>query len=224
VKLTLNYEEGWNNPLLFSRYSGKEITVEQARKYSVDDIAGFVGLRAYRTLPGVPIPNEGPVNTDEEIGRQLISQFLIASSGPDGTVQAITPGIYNDNGAGIDSQYEGVSIQQMMSLSKLAGINLNARGNGKMTVSFVPGGRKVTDWHGALDANGNGNPYEVRLRDVDLEPNPSKGIARMAPSRINERWRPRFTNKAIPDAWFAIKEADVFVTPMFPGRESGENV
>src|ERR1035441_3187010 len=63
VVLTLNYEEGWNNPLLFSRYSGNEITIEQCRKYSVDDIQGYLGGRYYRTIPGVVIPNEGPVST-----------------------------------------------------------------------------------------------------------------------------------------------------------------
>lgn len=218
VRLVLNYEEGWNNPLFFSRFSGKEITVEQARKYSVDDIAGYLCQRVYRAIPGVPVPVEGPVNTDEMISQQTVSQLLIASSSPDGTVQAVTPGVFNDNGQGIDSQYEGISVQQMMSLGKLAGINLNVRGNGKMTVSFLPGGKKATDWHpGDKD-------YEVKLRPVDLTPDPSKGISRPAPARLNERWRPRFTNGKVPDAWFAIKMAVVYVTPMFQGRESGENV
>lgn len=219
VTLTLNYEEGWNNPLLFSRYSGKEITIEQCRKYSIDSIAGFVGGRFYRTVFGQPNPVEGPVDTEEQVERQYISQFLIGSSGPDGTVQAVTPGVYNDNGAGIDSQYEGIAGQEMMSLVKLNGININARGNGQLPVFFIAGARRITDW-----TPGDPLPqWLVPLRPFELELNPTKGLSRNIPSRLNERWRPRFTNGAIADAWFSIKYATVFVSPMFQGRESSEN-
>lgn len=219
VTLTLNYEEGWNNPLMFSRYGSKEITIEQARKYSVDSIAGFVGGRFYRSITGQPDPVEGPVDTEEQVERQYISQFLIASSGPDGTVQAITPGVYNDNGAGIDCQYEGIATQQMMSLSKLNGININARGNGSLFTYFIAGANRLTDWR-------PGNPvpsWLVQLRPFQLELNPTKGLSRNTPSRLNERWRPGFSNGAIKDAWFSIKYATVFVSPMFQGRTSGEN-
>jgi len=219
VVLTLNYEEGWNNPLLFSRYSGKEITIEQCRKYSVDDIAGFLGGRFYRTIPGQPVPVEGPVDTVEETQRQMISQFLVASSGPDGTVQAITPGVYNDNGAGIDCQYEGIAVQQMMSLSKLAGININARGYGELNVSFIAGARRITDW-----TPGDPAPqWLVKLRAIQLELNPTKGLTRMAPSRLNERWRPRFDNGKVADAWFSLKYATIFVSPMFQARNVAES-
>lgn len=219
VVLTLNYEEGWNNPLLFSRYSGKEITIEQCRKYSIDNIAGFIGLRAYRTIPGQPTPVEGPVDTTEQTQLQQISQFLIASSSPDGTVQAITPGVYNDNGAGIDSRYEGIAGQQMMSLSKLNGINANARGNGQLIPYFVAGARRVTDW-----TPGDPQPsWLVMLRPWQLELNPTKGLTRMTPSRLNERWRPGFWNGAIADAWFSIKYASVFVSPFFQARNVAES-
>ena len=218
VDLTLNYEEGWNNPLLFSRYSGKEITIEQCRKYSVNDISAFLGMRIYRTITGEPNPVEGPVDTDQDIQRQYISQFVYASSSPDGTAQAITPGVYNDNSAGIDSQYEGVSVQQMMSLSKLQGINLNARGNGQLFVDFIAGAHRITDWQ-----PGEQPPkWLVRLRPLLLETVPTKGLTRMAPSRLNERWRPCFSNGAIPDAWFSIKYAQVFVSPMFAARTTQE--
>lgn len=218
VILTLNYEEGWNNPLLFSRYSGKEITIEQCRKYSVDNIAGFVGARTYRTVTGVPLPNEGPVDITEVGARQEISQFLIASSGPDGTVQAITPGIYNDNGAGIDCQYETVAAQQMMTLCKLQGINMNARGNGSLFVSFIAGARRITDW-GAVAPQPN---WLVTLKPIQLELNPTKGISRNTPSRLNERWRVRYTNGCVADAWFSMKYSCAFISPMFAGRNAAE--
>lgn len=223
VDLTLNYEEGWANPLLFSRYSGKEITVEAARKFSVNNIQAYLGARIYRSISGQPSPVEGPVDTDQETQRQFISQFLYCSSGPDGTVQAIQPGTYNDNGAGIDCQYEGVAGQQMMVLSKLAGMNMNVRGNGTLFASYVMGAYRVNDWHGPNPQDDSGCPYEVKLRPVGLQMVPTKGISLGAPSRLSERWRPRWTNGAIADAWFSLKYAACYVNPMFASRESGES-
>jgi len=219
VVLTLNYEEGWNNPLLFSRYSGKEITIEQCRKYSVDTIAAYIGARLYRTIAGEPDPVEGPVDTTEEIERQYISQFVFASSAPDGTVQAVTPGVYNDNGAGIDCQYETVASQEAMTLCKLVGINMNARGNGSLFVSFLPGAYRVEDFTG----ENNQKNLEVRVRPFQLDLNPVAGLSRGLPGRLSERWRTRFTNGAIPDAWFSMKYSCLFINPMFGARESGEN-
>lgn len=220
VVLVLNYEEGWNNPLLFSRYSGKEQTIEQARKYSIwTNITAFLGARLYRSITGEPLPVEGPVQTEEEIGREYISQFLYASSAPDGTVQAITPGVYNDNGAGIDSRYEGIAVQQMMSLSKLNGLNLNVRGNGQLFPYFIAGANSITDWH----PNAPVPQWLVQLRPLQLELNPSKGISRNTPSRLSERWRPGFWNGAIADSWFSLKYVTVFVSPMFQGRTVAEN-
>jgi hypothetical protein len=220
VVLVLNYEEGWNNPLLFSRYSGKEITIEACRKYSVwTNITAYLGARAYRSITGEPVPNEGPVDTTEESSRQYISQFLYASSAPDGTVQALTPGVYNDNGAGIDCQYESVAAQEMMTLCKLQGINMNCRGNGSLFMSFIAGARRITDWQ-----DGTPQPsWLVTMKPIQLELNPTKGISRNTPSRLNERWRCRYTNGAIADAWFSMKYSCVFISPMFAGRLAAES-
>ena len=217
VVLVLNYEEGWNNPLLFSRYSGKEITIEQCRKYSLwTNITAYCGMRAYRTVTGLPTPDEGPVDTTEQISRQFISQFLYASSAPDGTIQALTPGVYNDNTSGIDCQYETISAQQMMTQCKLAGINMNARGNGNLFVSFIAGARRITDWQ----ADTPQPKWLVEMKPIQLELNPTQGLSRNTPSRLNERWRIRFTNGAIADAWFSMKYACLFINPMFQGATS----
>jgi hypothetical protein len=154
------------------------------------------------------------VSTTQDTARQAISQFLIASSGPDGTVQAVTPGVYNDNGAGIDCQYESVAAQQMMTLCKLQGLNMNVRGNGNLNVSFIAGARRITDW-----TPGDPQPrWLVKLKPIQLEINPLQGISRNTPSRLNERWRVRYDNGAIPDAWFSMKYSCVFISPMFQGR------
>jgi len=220
VVLVLNYEEGWNNPLLFSRYSGKEITIEACRKYSVwTNITAYCGMRAYRTVTGLPTPDEGPVDTTEEISRQYISQMLYASSAPDGTVQALTPGIYNDNTAGIDCQYETVAAQQMMTLCKLQGLNMNARGNGSLFVEFIAGARRITDW----EADTPQPSWLVKMKPIQLELNPTKGISKNTPSKLNERWRLRLTNGCIADAWWSMKYSCVFISPMFAGRLAGES-
>ena len=211
-ELVINYEEGWNNPLLYSRYSQKEQVIEQARKYSVNDIAAFVCGRFYRTMASTPDPQEGPVEVDQANSRQTISQFLYGSSGPDGTVQAILPGIYNDNGAGIDCQYETTSVGQMQSLTHLQGVNINARGVGLLHVSFIPGARMVTDWRPGDKV------FEVKLRPFVLELNPTKGLSRNTPPKLNEKWRMRVTNGKTPDYWFALKTAVIFTSPMFQGR------
>lgn len=215
--LTLNYEEGWNNPLLYSRFSMKEQIIEQARKWSVDDFAAYVGGRFYRTVTGIPNPDEGPLEISQADSRQAISQFLFGSSGPDGTVQMIAPGVYNDNSAGIDWQYETTSVGQMQQLSHLQGVNLNARGVGNLFCSFIPGDRMVTDWQPGM------KPFEVKLRPFVLELNPTKGLSRLSPPKLNEKWRLRMTNGKIPDTWCAVKTAVIFTSPMFAGREANES-
>jgi len=65
------------------------------------------------------------------------SQVLIGSSAPDGTVQMIATGIYNDNGSGIECQYETTSTQDLMEVSMLGGVSINALGEGSMTVSVM---------------------------------------------------------------------------------------
>ena len=49
----------------------------------------------------------------------------------------IATGIYNDNGAGIACQYETTSTQDMMDISMLGGVSINALGQGSMTVSVM---------------------------------------------------------------------------------------
>lgn len=217
VVLVLNYEEGWANPLLFSRYSGKEITIEAARKYSVWNIQAYLGQRIYRSITGQPVPVEGTVDTDQETQRQFISQLVYGSSAADGTIQAIQPGTYNDNGAGIDCQWEGTAAEQMLFQSKLAGMNLNIRGNGTLFASFLPGSKRVTDF------KKTGKPYEVKLREVGLELNPSRSISLGSKSRTNERWRPRLTNGCVADAYFSLKYMVCYVNPVFMSRESSES-
>jgi hypothetical protein len=91
-------------------------------------------------------------------------------------------------------------------------------------VSFIPGALNVDDWSPGNEPDAPQQPpFEVKLRPFQLEKNPTKGLTRNSPSRLNERWRPRITNGKIADAWGAVKYMTVFVAKMFDARESSEN-
>lgn len=217
--LTMNYQEGTGGPIHFSSFSAKEIAVGGARKWSVDDIAGYVGARVERMLP----------KNASRFASFRQSQILIGSSSPDGTVQAVATGIFNDNGQGIDQQYETVCDNgsgmppvpgaSLMSVNMLGGVSLNACGNGKMSVSVMVARSYVTD-----DGAGNGPQptNEIRLPDFPLTPNQWKGYSQGGRGQ-NERMRLRFTNRKQRDAWFSVKYASLFARPLFSGRTAGGN-
>jgi len=50
----------------------------------------------------------------------------------------------------------------------------------------------------------------------------NEGLSRMVPSKINERWRMRFTNGKVADAWFALKWLAIYSIPMYQARDSSE--
>jgi hypothetical protein len=215
VDFTINYEEGWQSPITFSRVAQKEITIESCRKMSLQDVSAFVASRIERTIPDTPVPNEGPVGTDQGPTRALVSQFLYGSSGPDGGVHAITPGVYNDNGAGIDHQYETVAGENMLVQSRIQGANFNIRGNGAIQVSFLAGRKMVSDF--APDGTPS-RRFDVPLRVLILTPDMNEAISRMCRPKTNERWRTRITNGNQPDVWFDLKYLCMFSKPTFTGR------
>jgi hypothetical protein len=211
LTLTMNYYEGTDAPIHFSSYVGKEVGLGECRKWSVDDIAGNLACRVQRQLPA----NASP------FGNFRQSQVLIASSSPDGTVQAITPGVYNDNGAGIDHQYEGVCPQELMAIQMLGGVSLNAVGNGPMTVSVMVGRTfKVSPGQGRFGPYQETN--EIKLPNFDLTPQIAKGYDAGGRGQ-NERFRMRFTNGKRPDCWFDLKYAALYTRPLFSGRTGSGN-
>lgn len=217
-EIVLNYLEGWNNPIHFSTYSAKEISMDACRKYSVNDISAWVCDRIERALPPPP---EFPGNSGLPVldSTYYISQFVYGSSGYDGTVQAVTPGVFNDNGAGIDCVYETVAPETTMALSKIEGFTLNARGNGTLYPYAIGGRAMVT----GQDDKGPIKSLLLPLRPIDLGLMESEGISRMSPSRVNERWRLRFTNGKKPDAWFSLKWLSIYTIPFAASRDQSES-
>jgi hypothetical protein len=199
--LTMNYMEGLGGPIHFSQYAGREVAMGAARKWSLDDVAGLVGVRCERPLS---------VNASA-FGAMRQSQVLIGSSSPDGTVQMIAAGIYNDNGSGIACQYETMTTQDLMAVSMLGGVSINALGTGSMSVSVMV----------ARNYEDSSNPHEIKLAPFPLNPENWKGYSGGARGQ-NERFRMRFTNGSAPDAWFALKYCSLFTRPLFTGR-TGSN-
>jgi uncharacterized protein YdaU (DUF1376 family) len=197
--LTMNYMEGLTGPIHFSQYAGREVAMGAARKWSVDDIAGSLSIRCERQLPA----NASP------FGALRQSQMLIGSSSPDGTVQMVATGIYNDNGRGIECVYETTSTQDLMDVSMLGGVTINALGQGSMTVSVMVA-RSFAD-------SPQPGPNEIKLVPFPLTPENWKGYDGGARGQ-NERFRMRFTNGTAANAWFALKYCSLFTRPLYTGR------
>jgi hypothetical protein len=223
-EIVLNYLEGWNNPIHFSTYSGREISVDSCRKYSINDVEGYVCTRWERNItppeqaPGVPEPSQGSAGIPFRDASYYSTQFVYGSSGPDGTVQAVNPGVFSDNGVGIDCIYETVCPQATMALSKIEGFTLNARGNGTLFPYFLAGRTMVTGQNDLGPIRSN----IIACRPIQLDIMENEGLSRMVPSKVNERWRMRFTNGKIADAWFSLKYLAMYSIPMYSGREESE--
>ena len=202
--LTMNYMEGMSQPIHFSEYASREVVMGAARKWSVDDVAGLVAIRCERPLPVHASP----------FAALRQSQILIGSSAPDGTVQMIATGVYNDNGTGIACQYETVSSQDMMEVAMLGGVTVNALGEGSMTVSVMVA-------RSFVDSETTPGTNEIKLAPFSLTPENWRGYDGGARGQ-NERFRLRFTNGTAADAWFALKYCSLYTRPLFSSR-TGNN-
>ncbi len=206
--LTMNYMEGLSGPIHFSQYAGREVAMGAARKWSLDDIAGMVAVRCERQLS----TNASP------FGALRQSQVLIGSSAPDGTVQMIATGVYNDNGSGIECQYETTSSQDLMEVSMLGGVTINALGEGSMSVSVMVA-RSYVDSQQASAGSNLAGTTEIKLAPFPLTPENWRGYDGGARGQ-NERFRMRFTNGSMANSWFALKYCNLFTRPLFTGRTS----
>ena len=217
-EMSLSYIEGWNNPIHFSTFSGREISMDAARRWSFNDVSAFLCLRMERTLPpGGNAYLDGPsfeTMPDSSFG---LTQLLYASSNYDGLINARTPGIFSDNGGYIDWQYETMSSGLMQAVCKPEGMNLNACGYGIMIPSFIASRAMETDEGGQQKVVQL--EEEVLMEPVALQPKQIAGITRKCASAINEFWRLRFANNKQPGSWISLKAVTPYMIPVTPGRD-----
>ena len=191
-------------PVHFTSQDGNERYLAGARKWSIDDIAGNCAVKVERKLPLLASP----------FGTMRQSQILIGSSSPDGTVQQIPMGVYNDNNQGIDCQYE-TACPPMNGVNQLGGVMTNAVGSGSMTRSVMVGGTFVTS-----PGQGRQGP---QINEIPLEPHPLMPEQWKADDcgvrgASDEWYRLRVTNGKKADSWFGLKEAALFARSLFSGR------
>jgi hypothetical protein len=230
IVLKLNYEElpswsppSFNPPIHFSPYVGKEIAAGSCYKWSVDDIAASLCIRAERQL--VVPNNDWPDGFDLPTAQ---SQILFASANEDGAVSPIIPGALDDNGVGIDSYIEtacpviingdGQVVKSLMGPSRLGGVQLNIAGTGQ-------GGVLVLALR-ATDPSQGGPPLEGKAKadrgaEIRLKKPWIAGIPySCGGSLTNERMRLRITNDAQPGVGFDLKWACIYAQPITSARAS----
>jgi hypothetical protein len=215
AEFCLSYLEGWQNPIHFSTFSGKEISMDAARRWSFNDIAATMCLRMNRTLPPGPAFVDGPDWTTMPDASYRVSQLLYCTSGYDGCIHARSPGVYSDNGTGIDWQWETTSASIMQAVCKPEGFNLNITGHGLIYPSFLPA-RVRSD-----------GPAEqlakiLKMQPIALVNGQQMGVTRKCPPRINEFWRVGFSNGKQVGAWASLKQMTAYMIPFSGGRDSGD--
>lgn len=211
-RIVWNWKEGWQNPIHFSTYSGREISMDACRKVSIDDCAAFVCERLERVLPVPPgLLDQGVTNIPTTGPSFYQSQLCFGSAGSDGFINAVQPGVFNDNGEGIDWQYQTVCPQQSMGLGQIEGVLLNAVGSGPIQVHFVAA---LHD----LDSDQKPGFFHYPAETINLVPNQSQGISLNTELRINERWSVMFSNGKQPNVWARLKWAAIYTTDAFATR------
>lgn len=220
IVLKLNYEESpdFEPPIHFSAYIGKEIATGACYKWSIDDIAANLAIRAERTLVNPP-------DLMDPATRQ--SQILYASSNPDGAIAAITPGVYNDNGEGIDSTIEsscpvitnasGQVVKSLFGPSRLGGVQANIGGRGQLAISILSL-RAKDPKQGGVNPPPTGPAAALAGTEVVLKPCQA-GVPYSSGGRLtNERFRLRISNNKQRDVWFDAKWAAIYAAPLSTAR------
>jgi hypothetical protein len=213
VVLKLAYEEGFDPPVIFSRFTGTEKAFP-GRKWSVDDVPAACARRIERTITGLPGPPGAPVTprmgVDNSIGT---SQLLFASSNADGSVSMADPDAASDNGHPFQSWYQTAflnvnesSLGASVGVQQLGGISCAASGRGRLDIHAVP--------------NQPGRAMAM-LRSVDLQPDVPADI--VCQCRVNgERIALRFSNGGEAGAAFDIRRTVAWMRTAWQARAASE--
>ncbi len=136
----VDFSEGWNPPVVFSRFAGIE-RAYPGRKWSRDSIAAFQLLRLERTVPEGPLPGAfAPSDIDSQLST---SQLLVASS-TEAAVHQIDPTSRTDNGAPIEAFYQTAFLNatqnqtgSSLGMLDLGGVTVSAQGEGNLCVEAI---------------------------------------------------------------------------------------
>lgn len=204
--LKCNYEESpeFTAPIHFSPFVGKEIATGESYKWSIDDIEANLCIRAERVLTN-PSPLMDLPTTQ--------SQILYGSSNPDGVVAAIVPGMFNDNGNGIDWVYETACPVDLLRPNQLGGVQANIDGKGVLYAEVLA--LRAKDPRSQVDRG----PGDRQAVVIPLKKVITAGVPYSCGARAqNERFRLRISNNKQPDNWGDMKWAAIYARPVSSAR------
>jgi len=206
---TVNFLKGWDPPIHWSPIAGKLVASPNSRKWSIDDIPATQAVRLERDLSSNPPPQP----QDQEIIERdvLHTQLLFASSAPDGLVNMLCPGIYNDNGSGIDWVYETAFTSTTTGLFWQAnGVVVTARGDGDLAVRLF---RSMNDKDN-LDLNSRTFSLKQTFEDM------GQGVS----GQQGNRFRLRFSNEAKPDVYAELLKAVIYANQIGAGPKNANEM
>ena len=189
---TVNYARGWDDPVHYSSFSGKEVTPPE-RKWTFSDWAGSSIMRVER-----PLTSPNPADPIDP--RIAFSQLLIASPYADGTVNIQAPDEYDDNGVAINSYYDVSQIKAAAAINQFGGITINVKGQGKLSLSVIP-------LNGPL----------LPMRGIDLSADP-RGFYKRETRANGRQFGLRVGNSNTQGAWFEMMECALFMKAQFPAE------
>jgi hypothetical protein len=208
----LSYLEGWENPLHFTAFMQKEITMEAARRWSFNDFSAYICKRIYRNVANPPPLSLGANGSDQLGSDFYISQLAYTTTDGSGLVNARTPGRFDDNGGGIDWVYETTSAKAMQKPCKPEGVVTACVGYGPINVSFIAGRRRITD--------NRGPSHVLKCQPMILDPEGGVDYTRKPDRATDEYWRVRYDNGKAPGVWASLKSAQVYLIPVKMARGS----
>lgn len=188
LSLTMWFPNGLDDPYGQSSLSGKLLSSQRARRWSVDDIHASSVCRVERILPVVPDSDEvGPDHITES------TQLVFGSSDPDGAMNILQPGVFADNGTPILWAVGLGAVSAAGAAVLLGGIRLSARGNGSPVIE-------------AVSHDGAAVPF---LDDVALTPKVTEYNLGM--QEESESWRIRFASRGEGAEWIELSHLAVMV-------------
>lgn len=192
IDFCVNYKRGWEDPVVYSSFTGKEIAKPLGRKWSMNDIACTQSLRAKRRV----------VQAD---GTVLLTNMLFASPyNLDSGVMMTQPNTYSDNGKGYDAHYDTSTVGDGSGVFSFGGIIISAKGNGKVQLYGIP-------YHGP----------NLPLKPKTLSPDKNSWYTAKAPAGHKSRqWGFGISNGSVAGVYWEFFEGEIAINASFDQETS----